>query len=117
MEGMWFDRQGQPIDMMRWQVLHSDLAYMRVAGDTIGPYWVSTVWLGLNHQYGDGPPIIFETMVFLADTQELADVPFQDRYSTEEQAKRGHEEICTLIRATVQEDLPELQQEPKKEGC
>lgn len=27
-------------------------------------YWVSTVFLGLNHNFGDGPPHIFETMVF-----------------------------------------------------
>lgn len=27
-------------------------------------YIISTVWLGLNHAYGDGPPLIYETMVF-----------------------------------------------------
>ena len=25
---------------------------------------VSTVFLGLDHQFGDGPPLLFETMVF-----------------------------------------------------
>jgi hypothetical protein len=25
---------------------------------------ISTVFIGLDHQFGDGPPLIFETMVF-----------------------------------------------------
>lgn len=37
----------------------------QVIGDTrIWPYRISTVWLGLDYQYGNGPPLIFETMVF-----------------------------------------------------
>lgn len=50
-------------------------------------YWVSTVWLGLNHQFGDGPPLIFETMV-LNPKQEWED--YQERYSTEDDAIIGH---------------------------
>lgn len=46
---------------------------------------VSTVLLVLDHQWGDGPPIIFETMVFGGRwDQEM------DRYSTEAQALAGH---------------------------
>lgn len=48
---------------------------------------LSTVWLGLDHSFGFGPPLIFETMAFgifgHADN-------FQQRYSTEAQALRGH---------------------------
>ncbi len=35
-----------------------------VAQEDVGPYWVSTVFLGIDHQWGDGPPLLFETMVF-----------------------------------------------------
>lgn len=51
-------------------------------------YWVSTVWLGLNHQFDeDGPPLIFETMV-KNPSGEFED--YQERYSTEEEAMNGH---------------------------
>jgi hypothetical protein len=46
---------------------------------------LSTVWLGLDHSFGAGPPLIFETMVFGGPNDEE-----QERYSTEEEAKAGH---------------------------
>lgn len=50
-------------------------------------YWVSTVWLGLDHSYSeDAPPLIFETMVFRGSYSGLD----MDRYTTEKQAKDGH---------------------------
>ena len=52
---------------------------------------VSTVFLGLDHNFsGGGPPLIFETMAFGDDTEVI------DRYPNEEQALAGH-------RATVAE--------------
>jgi hypothetical protein len=52
-------------------------------------YWVSTVWLGLNHNWGTGPPLIFETMV----TNPFGDwEDYQKRYSTEAEALDGHTE-------------------------
>jgi hypothetical protein len=37
-----------------------------VAQEHVGPFWVSTVFLGLDHRFGnDGPPILFETGVFV----------------------------------------------------
>ncbi len=37
----------------------------RVVGhDVVGDVRVSTVFLGLDHSWGDGPPLLFETMVF-----------------------------------------------------
>jgi len=51
--------------------------------------FVSTVWLGLDHQYGTGPPLIFETRVFprRGDYEDLD----CERYPTLAEAKRGHE--------------------------
>lgn len=66
-----------------------------VAKTTIGQYLVSTVFLGLDHQYGDGPPLLFETMVF---GEEDWVEQYMDRYATWEQAERGHEHICALVR-------------------
>ena len=49
---------------------------------------VSTVFLALDHRHGEGPPLLFETMVFPSEGQwsELA----ADRYSTHEEALAGH---------------------------
>lgn len=58
---------------------------------------VSTVFLGIDHNWGDGPPLIFETMVFGGPMDEN-----QVRYSTYEEALRGHDLMvkvcndCTL---------------------
>lgn len=49
--------------------------------------FVSTLWLGLDHNYfDDGPPLIYESMAFTGDKEELD----QERYSTSLQAKIGH---------------------------
>jgi hypothetical protein len=55
-------------------------------------YWVSTVWLGLDHRFGDttGLPVIFETMVFNHKWgRSMADHDME-RYCTEEEARAGH---------------------------
>jgi len=86
----YFNRQGQPMSWEQWAAAFEDLGAKRVA-ETILPdgKWVSTVWLGLNHQFGEGPPLIFETMVFSA--RGAGDELDFYRYSTEAEAVAGHE--------------------------
>lgn len=65
-----------------------------------GLFWVSTVWLGLNHSFGPNePPKVFETMVFCrfpfpgfrhSRFQGCSDLDMA-RYSTEKQAFVGHQ--------------------------
>lgn len=64
---------------------------------------VSTVFLGLNHSYDDGPPTIFETLVF---DGPMAD--FMDRYSTEAQAIAGHEFTVQALMFYQPEKRPSL---------
>jgi predicted cobalt transporter CbtA len=54
---------------------------------------VSTVWIGIDHRFGDdGPPLIFETMVFnRAEGWGELDC---ERYSTEAEAVAGHAAMC-----------------------
>ncbi|MCB1712828.1 MAG: hypothetical protein KDH96_10220 [Candidatus Riesia sp.] len=52
-----------------------------------GGYRVSTVFLGIDHQWGDGPPLVFETMVFGPKGWGEMDM---DRYSTWDEAVSGH---------------------------
>lgn len=53
--------------------------------------WVSTVFLGINHRWGSGPPLLFETMVFW----ETGRGPeLQVRWSTWLEAEEGHQAIA-----------------------
>ena len=54
---------------------------------------ISTVWLGLNHQYGDGPPLIFETMISGGSLDQ-----YQERYSTKNEALIGHKRAVKFAR-------------------
>jgi hypothetical protein len=55
---------------------------------------VSTVFLGLDHSFGGGPPVLFETMVFgMPDGSE-----YQDRYHTWQEAEAGHREVVRKLR-------------------
>lgn len=92
----YYDRGGRPISLQRWCDLSEDLEYKTVKQDKNLGKMVSTIWLGLDHSFG-GPPLIFETKVFATNQHgevenwsELA----ANRYSTEEQALKGHEEMC-----------------------
>ncbi len=77
---------------MEWAKLIEDSEYKRVAETTLPDgKWVSTVWLGLDHSFGGDKPLIFETMVFSRKDDEN-DLDYQ-RYSTLEEAQKGHEEI------------------------
>lgn len=56
---------------------------------------VSTVFLGVNHRFfGDGPPILWETMVFGGPYDKL-----QRRYTSRDEAFKGHQLICQQVSA------------------
>lgn len=65
----------------------------RVANDNIGDTTVSTVFLGVDHNWGDGPPILFETMVFGGDHDE-----WQWRYHTWDEAAQGHAAVVAAVK-------------------
>src|SRR5258705_6138330 len=62
----------------------------RVAETTVGELWVSTVFLGLDHSYLDGPPILFETMVFPSKSKGDFGDNLCWRYPTKVAAAAGH---------------------------
>lgn len=86
-----YNRRGRPISLEQWA--RELEANRRVAWDDLGKLGVvSTVYLGLDHSFGGGPPLIFETMVFGGPMDE-----FMDRYSTEEQALGGHRFVVQAL--------------------
>jgi hypothetical protein len=54
---------------------------------------VSTIFLGLNLQHGDGPPLLFETMIFGGPHSEL-----QWRYPTWAAAGVHHAAVVAALR-------------------
>jgi len=54
---------------------------------------ISTVFLGLDHNWGDGPAVLFETMIFGGEHDD-----YQVRYETWEQAEKGHQEALNLVK-------------------
>ena len=86
---LYYDRDGSPLDLAEWARRFEDTDYRRV-DRTVLPngYEVSTVWLGVDHNWGGVRPHIFETMVFPEgpSNQEA----WQERYATLEEAKAGH---------------------------
>lgn len=64
-----------------------------VKKDTFGKVLVSTVFLGMDHSYGEGPPLLFETMIFGGKHND-----YQTRCSTWDEAVIQHEEACKLVK-------------------
>ena len=93
------DAQGNPIecdDVLEWARWFETATNRRVAYNKIPEGEVSTVFLGLDHSFGDkGPPVLYETMVFggILDGE-------QDRYSTVAEAKEGHLKMVERVLAS-----------------
>lgn len=97
---LYFNRQGQPIAMHDWARAYEALDGRVVGSDRIDNWLVSTVWLGLDHSFGDGPPLIFETMVFPPDDDggQSWSEEYCERYSSEDEARAGHETALAWLR-------------------
>ena len=106
----WYDRKGNRISIFEAAALSELPGYRRVA-ETIfeDGRKLSTVWMGLNHQLGQGPPLIFESMLFSAETRTSTLFPDREfheelgqwRYSTEIEALAGHEAIVAQLRPAI----------------
>lgn len=95
MDDRYYDLDGNPVPMREWARLFE----ARRQGKGIveqtrltGGVYVSTVWLGLNHRWGEGPPLIFETLIF----DDLEDERMW-RYSTFTEAFRHHHQLLGEI--------------------
>jgi len=98
------DDQGNPVpcDVLTWgrwmeaadTYRLRTIAKDRDEGPGADPVEVSTVFLGLDHNYrGSGPPVLWETLVFGGPLDGT-----QRRYDSRDAALRGHQAICRLVR-------------------
>lgn len=100
MAGQYFDKEGKEITLIEWAKLFEDRDYQRIRHSDLGGVSVSTVWLGIDHNWGQqGPPVIFETMVFGHYEEE-----FMVRYCTEDEAIIGHIAVVEQVLAEFPSD-------------
>ena len=86
-------------DLMKW-AMWLETADRHVAKTQVGGIWVSTVFLGLDHSFGRGLPILFETMLFKGgDGDETW------RCETWEQAEKQHADAVAQVRAEIKEKV------------
>jgi hypothetical protein len=96
----------QPVrcrDLLEWgrwmetadrRVAHSNLA---------GGVNVSTVFLGLDHNFSGGTPLLFETMVFGGEYNH-----YQERCSTWEQAEQQHARAVFMVADRLHKSISPL---------
>ena len=79
-------------DTLAWvQWFHTHDRRVRVT--QVGPYEVSTVFLGLDHRHsGEGPPLLFETVAFGCDDLRC------EHCSTWLEAETQHERVVEGLR-------------------
>ncbi len=86
---VWYDPEGRPCSMESWGQFMNDPEMKYVKQETVNGYYVSTVYIGLNYRFGDdGPPLIYETMIF--EGGDWSDL-YCERYHSRLAAEAGHE--------------------------
>jgi hypothetical protein len=79
-------------DLLKWSEWFANADADRQVADTVqGDVRVSTIFLGLDQNHFGPTPLLFETMVFRAGKSAE-----MDRYSTWEEAEKGHAEMVKL---------------------
>ncbi len=95
-DGKCILKDGVPVpepDIYKWAKWFENVDNRRVAWTEVGDVKISTVFLGLDHSFMRGTPILFETMIFGGEHDE-----YQERYHTLEEAMLGHERAVALVK-------------------
>jgi hypothetical protein len=93
------DHTYSPCDLLTW-ARQFESENRQVADDEINGYRVSTVWLGTDHNYGAGHPLVFETMIFNPAGKDN----YLVRYTTWDQAVAGHQKAIDWVKNGCKED-------------
>lgn len=97
--GLYILKDGEPVrcdDVLEWgrwmETGDRQIAQDRDESGT-SDIRVSTVFLGLDHAFMGGTPILFETMIFGGPHDGRT-----RRYSTLDEALEGHQDMCRLAK-------------------
>lgn len=94
---MWYklDEHGEPVEADSAEAF-GDPRRIIAQDDLAGGVCVSTVFLVLDHSFGDGPAILWETMVF-GGKHHLAEW----RYTSRSNAVAGHAAAVALVLSDI----------------
>jgi hypothetical protein len=89
-------------DIFKWATWF-ELSDRVVRQDRVGDYTVSTVFLGVDHNWWrSGKPVLWETMIFGGCGISLASEDImQRRYRSYEEALAGHEKVLEGVKMAV----------------
>lgn len=95
------NESGQPVltgNLDKWAAWFQNTETRRIAFDEIEGVQVSTVFLGLDHSFSDeGPPVLWETMVFGGPMDE-----HQERCAgSREQAEAMHADVVQRVKVAA----------------
>lgn len=83
--------EGVPASLEAWARFMESGPARQLERTEIGDVCISTVFLGLDHNYGEGPPLIWETMIFGGPHSD-----HQERASTRAEALACHAAAVSL---------------------
>lgn len=101
-------------DQVTWASWYETATQSRVVARTLlkDGRWVSTVFLGIDHGFGSGPPLLFETMVFKDDptsaTGRTSDDDQTLRYGTWNAAEHGHAQTVARLGGAAVHQPPSI---------
>jgi hypothetical protein len=90
-----------PADLMEWSdFFENELEKRIVKQDEVKGKWISTVFLGIDHNFGffdseNHNPLIFETMVF--NSRKGGSEVYCKRYATWKESEKGHNEAIQWV--------------------
>ena len=88
-----------PVSLMEWaRWLDKNPMLRAVHQETVGEHFISTVFLGIDHSFGVGKPLWFETMVFCEGHENCELHEDMDRYNNWAQAEKGHKKMVKKVK-------------------
>lgn len=87
--------------MKQWAVFFENIENRQVEETKIDDVRISTVFLGLDHNWSDqGSPILFETMVFGGEHHD-----YMDRCCTWDEALKMHKRAVWIVRGADKAEI------------
>ena len=101
------DKKPYPVPLEKSLALYEDMEMKQTAISMVDDVRISTVFLGMDHgnwfgEHADSPnykPILWETMIFGGEYDG-----YQERYTSHEDALKGHELAINLIKTKTTEN-------------
>lgn len=86
-------------DLMKWaHWMENNQGLKRIKTTQLPGHLVSTVFLGIDHNYGSGPPILFETMNFTKDGwDQPIGKEYQLRAATKAESVKNHWYVVCML--------------------